>query len=95
MGGWVYIMTNAPRGVLYVGVAADLGLRVHQHRTGAGAVFCKKYGLNRLVWNARHEHIEEAIDHEKRLKKWRRDWKIRLIEEMNPDWRDLYETLNH
>ncbi len=94
MGGWVYIITNRPRGVLYVGVAADLGARVYQHRQGLGSAFCKRYGLKTLVWNARHERIENAIDHEKRLKKWRRDWKIRLIEELNPDWRDLYETLN-
>jgi putative endonuclease len=94
MGGWTYIMTNKPRGVLYLGVAADLGQRVYAHKTGAGSDFCRRYGLNRLVWNLRHDRIEEAIDHEKRLKKWRRDWKIKLIEEMNPDWRDLYETLN-
>ncbi len=94
MGGWAYMMTNKPRGVLYVGVAADLAARVYQHREGAGSAFCRKYGLKRLVWSARHDCIEEAIDHEKRLKKWRRDWKIRLIEDMNPDWRDLYETLN-
>jgi putative endonuclease len=94
MGGWTYIMTNRPRGVLYVGVAADLGPRVFAHRQGAGSAFCRKYGLTRLVWTARHERIEEAIDFEKRLKKWRRDWKIRLVEQSNPDWRDLYDTLN-
>lgn len=93
-GGWVYIMTNGPRGVLYVGVTADLAARVHQHKEGAGSAFCRKYGLNLLVWNVRHDRIEDAIDHEKRLKKWRREWKIKLIEEMNPDWRDLYLTLN-
>lgn len=95
MGGWVYIMTDRPRGVLYVGVAADLGSRIYQHKQGVGSAFCARYGLNRLVWNERHARIDEAIDHEKRLKKWRRTWKIRLIEEMNPDWRDLYETLQH
>lgn len=95
MGGWTYIMTNKPRGVLYVGVAADLAARIYQHKQGIGSAFCKRYGLNHLVRNLRHERIEDAIDHEKRIKKWRREWKIRLIEEMNPYWRDLYETLNH
>lgn len=87
-------MTNKPRGVLYVGVAADLGLRVYQHRQGIGSAFCRRYGLNRLAWNLHHDRIEEAIDHEKRLKKWRREWKIKQVEELNPEWRDLYNALN-
>jgi len=95
MGGWTYIMTNKPRGVLYIGVAADLGLRVYQHRQGIGSEFCRRYGLNRLVWSLSHDRIEDAIDHEKRLKKWRREWKIKLVEKMNPEWRDLYETISH
>lgn len=60
MGGWVYIMTDRPRDVLYVGLAADLAARIYQHKEGAGSAFCKKYGLNRLVWNARHDRIEEC-----------------------------------
>ena len=58
MGGWVYIMTNKPRGVLYVGVAADLSARVYQHRQGIGSAFCKRNGLKTLVWNARHQRID-------------------------------------
>ncbi len=95
MGGWVYIMTNKPRGVLYIGVAADLASRIFQHRENIGSDFCRRYGLERLVWNERHERIEDAIAREKRLKKWRREWKLRLVEDINPDWRDLYETLQH
>ncbi|MBI1366641.1 MAG: GIY-YIG nuclease family protein [Alphaproteobacteria bacterium] len=95
MGGWVYMMANRPHGVLYVGVTADLGRRIHQHRNGEGSAFCRKYGIDRLVWSERFERIEDAIAFEKRIKKWRRDWKIRLIEDMNPGWRDLYETIMH
>jgi len=89
------MMTNKRGGVLYIGVTADLGLRVHQHKEGLGSAFCRKYGLTRLVWMRRYERIEDAIDEEKRLKGWRRDWKIKLIEETNPDWDDLYLTLAH
>ena len=94
MSGYAYMMSNKPRGVLYTGVAAELGLRAHQHKTGAGSAFCRRYGVDRLVWCERFERIEDAIAREKQVKKWRRAWKIRLIEEMNPNWDDLYPTLN-
>ena len=86
-------MTNKPHGVLYIGVTSDLAARAYQHRTDTGASFCRKYGLHRLVLAERHDRIEEAIVREKALKAWQRAWKIRLIEESNPEWRDLYDTL--
>jgi putative endonuclease len=88
-GGWVYIMADRYRGTLYVGVTADLTTRVHQHRTGSGSDFCARYGLSRLVWAERGDDIVMCIAHEKRLKRWHRDWKFELIERANPDWRDL------
>jgi putative endonuclease len=92
-GGWVYIMTNKPRGVPYIGVTADLAARVHQHRTGEGSSFCRRYNLTRRVLAEPYPTIDEAIAREKALKEWKRDWKIRLIEERNPDWNDLWETI--
>jgi putative endonuclease len=92
-GGWTYIMTNKPRGMLYIGVTAHLAHRAHQHRTDTGSVFCRRYGLKRLVLAEAHDTIEDAIGREKRLKAWRREWKIELIEAANPAWDDLYETL--
>ena len=93
-GGWVYIMADRYRGTVYVGVTADLNARIFQHRTGEGSDFCKRYGLTRLVWAERGGDINLCIAHEKRMKRWRRDWKIALIEKANPDWRDLFDTLN-
>jgi putative endonuclease len=88
-GGFVYILTNKPRGVLYVGVTADIDERMWQHRNGHGSKFCRKYGLNRLVHVEEYPAIAEAIVREKRLKKWQRAWKIELIERANPDWAEL------
>ncbi len=92
-GGWTYIMTNKPRGVLYIGVTADLAARVLQHREGTGSAFCQKYNLTCLVHAERHEDIVSAITREKALKAWRRDWKIELIERDNPEWRDPFEFI--
>tara|TARA_B100000678_G_scaffold67264_1_gene55263 strand:- start:2502 stop:2789 length:288 start_codon:yes stop_codon:yes gene_type:complete len=89
-GGWVYIMADRYRGTIYIGVTADLAARIHQHRTGDGSDFVKRYDLKRLVYAERHERIEDAIAREKAMKKWRREWKIRLIEEQNPDWSDRF-----
>lgn len=94
MGGWVYIMTNAPHGTLYVGVTANLAARIQQHREGRGSGFCLEHGLTRLVYVERHERIEEAIQREKAMKKWKRAWKLRVIREMNPHWEDLFERIN-
>lgn len=92
-GGWVYILANRYRGQLYIGVTSDLAVRIHRHRTGAGSDFCARYDIKRLVWAEFTEPIDEAIAHEKRVKRWRREWKFALIERANPDWRDLYDDL--
>ncbi|WP_022682804.1 GIY-YIG nuclease family protein [Sphingobium bisphenolivorans] len=92
-GGWVYIMADRYRGTMYVGVTADLAARVHQHRSGAGSDFCARYGLARLVWAERGDDMMSCIEQEKRLKRWRRDWKFELIERGNPDWQDMFELL--
>ena len=92
-GGGTYIMTNHVRGVLYIGVTADLAARVAQHRQGEGSAFCRKYNLRRLVLAERHETVDDAIRREKMLKAWKRAWKVELIEKSNPAWRDLWDEL--
>ena len=92
-GGWVYILTNRPNGILYVGVTSDLVRRIYEHRSGFVAGFTKRYGLKRLVYFECFDDIEAAIQREKRLKKWTRAWKIALIEKDNPDWIDLYPEI--
>jgi putative endonuclease len=87
---WVYILASKIGGTLYIGVTNDLVRRVYQHREGAAESFTKKYHVHRLVYFEQHSDIEAAIQREKRLKKWNRTWKIRLIEENNPNWSDLY-----
>ncbi|PKP68061.1 MAG: excinuclease ABC subunit C [Alphaproteobacteria bacterium HGW-Alphaproteobacteria-5] len=94
-GGWVYIVTNKRDGTLYVGVTSDIRRRASEHHAGTYPGFSKHYGLKRLVFMERHEEIESAIARETRIKKWPRAWKVRLIHEFNPDWDDLYETLNY
>ena len=93
-GGWVYIMTNGPHGTLYTGVTAHLAHRITAHREGRGSEFCREHGLTRLVHLECFDTIEEAIVREKRIKAWKRQWKLRLIRQANPDWNDLYETIN-
>ena len=93
MGRWTYILTNKPRGVLYVGVTADLPARMMQHHAGTGPAFCRRYGLRRLVLAEQHHRIEDAIAREKALKAWKRDWKIELVEKANPAWEDLFEVI--
>ncbi|PZU16662.1 MAG: excinuclease ABC subunit C [Citromicrobium sp.] len=92
-GGWVYIPTHKREGVLYIGVTSDLAARLHQHRTGTGSAFCRRYGLARLVHAERHDDIHCAIAREKAMKARRRAWKVELIEKTNPDWDDLLEHL--
>ena len=92
--GWIYIMTNKAFGTLYIGVTSDLPSRVLQHREGTGSDFCKKYGLTRLVYAEAHNRIDEAIAREKALKAWKRSWKIKLIQQNNPEWEDLFERIN-
>ena len=89
------MLVNRYRGTIYTGVTADLARRAWQHRECAGSSFASRYGLAKLVHAERHERIEDAIAREKAIKKWRREWKIELIERHNPDWADLYETLNN
>ncbi len=92
-GGYVYIMTNGVCGTLYIGVTADLSTRVHFHRIGKGSDFSREHGLTRLVYAESHEDIGSAIAREKLLKRWKRAWKLNLIEKANPGWRDLYEEI--
>ncbi|MGV8831686.1 MAG: GIY-YIG nuclease family protein [Devosia sp.] len=89
-GYYVYIVASRKRGTIYVGVTNDLVRRVYEHREGLVDGFTKTHGCTHLVWFATHEDIEAAILHEKRLKKWLRPWKDTLIEQTNPDWRDLW-----
>jgi len=93
-GGHVYIMADRYRGTIYIGVTAQLAARIYQHRTDEGSEFCKRYGLTQLVYAEPHDDIRDAIAREKAMKKWNRGWKIRLIEEQNPHWLDLFDTLN-
>lgn len=91
---FVYMMASRRNGTLYTGVTNDLARRATQHRNGTGSNFTQMYNVSRLVWAERHDDINVAIAREKAIKKWRRAWKLELIERGNPDWDDLYETLN-
>ena len=93
MDGWIYIMTNRPNGILYVGVASDLARRAWEHREGVVDGFTKRYGPKRPVYAEHHDDILSAIQREKNIKHWPRAWKVRLILAENPEWADLYEKL--
>ena len=90
---FVYIVTNRRYGTLYVGVTNDLLRRAHEHRQGAVSGFTNEHRLHRLVWYESHEWILAAIEREKRIKRWHRDWKVNLIQSSNPGWVDLYPSL--
>ena len=90
-GGYVYIITNKPRGTLYIGVTSDLVQRMDQHRRKTGSYFAIKYNLTHLVYFEHYADIREAIAREKQLKRWRREKKVWLIERENPTWNDLCE----
>jgi putative endonuclease len=90
----VYILASERNGTTYIGVTNSLSRRVFEHRTGAVPGFTARYGVKLLVWYEAYPTVVEAITQEKRLKRWRRVWKLALIERMNPQWLDLYETLN-
>ena len=92
-GGWVYILTNKPNGTLYIGVTSDIARRAWEHREGVADGFTKRYDLKRLVYVEHHDDIRNAIQREKSLKRWLRTSKLRLINDANPDWHDLYDTL--
>jgi putative endonuclease len=90
---FVYILTNRPRGVLYVGVTNDVGRRLAEHRAKSVPGFTERYGVSRLVHVEEYASILEARSREHSLKRWRREWKFALIEQSNPDWRDLSPDL--
>jgi putative endonuclease len=90
---WVYILASKPGGTLYVGVTNDLVRRVYEHREGLAESFTKRYGIKTLVYFEQHETIHAALQREKNIKHWSREWKIDLIVVGNPDWRDLYDEI--
>ncbi|MGH8617407.1 MAG: GIY-YIG nuclease family protein [Burkholderiales bacterium] len=89
----VYILASKRNGTLYVGVTSDLIKRVWEHKEDVVPGFTRRYGVHRLVWFKVHETMDAAITREKQLKEWQRQWKLKLIEESNPDWRDLYSEI--
>ena len=91
---YIYILYNCKRGRLYIGVTGDIVKRVYEHKHGMCDGFTKKYRVDKLVYYEMYNNVENAIIREKQLKKWYRKWKIELIEKMNPEWSDLYSTLN-
>jgi len=90
---YVSLLASKRNGTLYLGVTRDLVGRAYQHKTKATPGFTSRYGVQRLVWFETYDDPTTAITREKELKKWRRAWKLRLIEEANPTWRDLYEEI--
>jgi putative endonuclease len=90
---YVYILASRRHGTLYIGVTHSLQKRLAEHRNGEGSSFVKAYGVHRLVYVESYDRPDEAISREKQLKKWKRDWKIELIERDNPEWRDLSDLL--
>ncbi|WP_343223478.1 GIY-YIG nuclease family protein [Lysobacter sp. GX 14042] len=89
----VYLLASKPNGTLYLGVTSNLIARIWQHREHAVDGFTAKYDITRLVWYEQHETMESAILREKRLKKWRRAWKVELVDSSNPSWRDLWPDI--
>ena len=94
MAYYVYILASKKNGTLYIGVTGNIARRSWQHQEGEGSKFTSKYAVKRLVYMEEHRDIANAIQREKNLKEWKRAWKIDLIEKNNPDWDDLFETLN-
>ena len=90
MAYFVYMLASRRHGTLYIGVTNDLVRRVHEHRSHAVPGFTRRYRVERLVWFEAHDEIKAAIRREKTLKRWLRAWKVALIEQANPTWRDLY-----
>jgi len=90
--GFVYILASQRNGTLYIGVTSDLPRRMEQHRRGDGSVFVKKYGVQRLVYFEEYALYTDAIRRETNLKRWKRAWKLALIEQHNPQWIDLLEN---
>ena len=92
---YTYIMASQRNGTLYTGSTDDLPKRVFNHQQGAGSAFTARYNVTRLVWFESHETRHAAFRRERQIKEWRRAWKLHLIEEKNPDWRDLSDELNN
>ena len=90
---YVYILASKRNGTLYIGVTDNLVRRVYEHKNNLVDGFTKKYGVHNLVYYEQHQEIEQAILREKRIKRWKRKWKLDLIEEKNPNWDDLYESI--
>jgi len=90
---WVYILTSKPGGTLYVGVTNDLVRRVYEHREGLAESFTKRYGIKTLVYFEPHDTIAIALQREKNIKHWSREWKVDLIIAGNPGWQDLYDEI--
>ena len=95
MAAYVYIMASKRNGTLYPGVTSDIHKRAYEHRLGIIEGFTTQYSCKHLVFIETHETMPLAIQREKTIKGWKRDWKLALIEENNPQWDDLYDTLNH
>ena len=90
---YVYILCSKRNGTLYIGITSDLIKRLYEHKNDLVNGFTKKYNVHNLVWYEIHESAESAITREKQIKKWKRAWKIKMIEQSNPEWNDLYETI--
>lgn len=90
---YVYLLASERNGTLYLGVTRDLVRRIYQHKTKVTPGFTSKYGVHKLVWFETYDDPTNAIAREKNIKKWRRTWKMRLIEKSNPTWRDLYDEI--
>jgi putative endonuclease len=93
MSYYVYVLASRPRGTLYIGVTNDLVRRVYEHRNNLVAGFTREHAVHRLVYFESHDDVREAITREKRLKRWRRTWKIELIEKHNEDWHGLWPSI--
>jgi len=89
----VYILASKRNGTLYVGVTSNLVKRIWEHKNNLAEGFSKRYRIHDLVWYEMHETMDSAIQREKRIKEWKRAWKLELIEKTNPDWQDLYHTI--
>ena len=90
---WVYILASRKHGTIYIGVTNDLVRRIYQHKNKMSRGFTSQYSVGLLVWFEAYDDITTAIEREKELKKWRREWKINLIERDNPNWDDLYDSI--
>ncbi len=91
--GYVYLMASQPNGTIYLGVTSNIAQRAYQHRRGLIEGFSKKHGCTLLVWYEQHDDIQDARVRECQMKSWKRAWKLRLVEELNPQWRDLFDEL--